>query len=155
MRRPLLATALAVTLIIGFAIALRVTLLVQTPVEDIDPLADIPRSTPAPAAQTPRPAPQPKAEAQPAPPAKTKTKRATAPEPSATPTTTGNVRLSVLPWGEVYVDDRKIGVAPPLRDIALKPGKHRIEVRNPGFASYVQLVDVEAGEEIRIVHRFR
>jgi hypothetical protein len=65
------------------------------------------------------------------------------------------VRLNVLPWGEVYVDDRKFGVAPPLRDVALKPGTHRIEIRNPGFASYVQLVDVKAGEEIRIRHQFR
>ena len=68
---------------------------------------------------------------------------------------TGILRINVLPWGEVYVDDRKFGVAPPLRDVALKPGPHRIEIRNPGFASYVQLVDVKAGEEIRIRHQFR
>ena len=80
--------------------------------------------------------------------------RAPAAEP-ASDAATGTVRLNVLPWGEVHVDDRKFGVAPPLRDIALKPGSHRIEIRNPGFASYVQLVDVKAGEEIRIRHQFQ
>jgi hypothetical protein len=68
---------------------------------------------------------------------------------------TGMVRLNVIPWGEVHVDGKQYGVAPPLRDIALKPGTHRIEIRNPGFASFVQVVDVDPGEEIRIRHRFR
>jgi len=67
---------------------------------------------------------------------------------------TGLVRLVVVPWGEVYVDGQKHGVAPPLRAISLKPGKHRIEIRNPGFESYLQVVDVGADQEIRIRHRF-
>lgn len=157
MRRPLLATALAVALIIGSAIALRVTL--RAPAQEHDPVsyAIAPRAAPEP--EPAKPAPRAKAEtaAEPAP--KTRPTRKTEPQAasrdSAAATATGKVRLNVLPWGEVYVDDRKAGIAPPLRDLALKPGTHRIEIRNPGFASYVQLVDVTAGEEIRIVHRFR
>jgi hypothetical protein len=64
------------------------------------------------------------------------------------------VRLTVLPWGEVYVDGEKAGVAPPLREVALKPGRYRIEIRNPGFAPHLQAVDVRPGEEIKIRHRF-
>jgi hypothetical protein len=93
--------------------------------------------------------PDPSASAKPA---RKSEARSAAAEPDAA---TGTVRLNVQPWGEVYVDDRKLGVAPPLRDMALKPGPHRIEIRNPGFASYVQLVDVKSGEEIRIRHQFQ
>jgi class 3 adenylate cyclase len=160
MRRPLLATALAVTLILATAIVLRLTL--RTPAAES--LADgeaVVADTPAarmpvlePEAATPPPVPvKPKPLASPRPARKPATDSAAAERPEAA--VTGTVRLVILPWGEVYIDGRKFGVAPPLRDIALRPGSHRIEVRNPGFASYVQVVDVTAGEEIRIRHRFR
>ena len=64
------------------------------------------------------------------------------------------MRLTIVPWGEIYLDGEMLGVTPPLRDIALDPGVYRIEIRNPGFASLLQVVEVNAGEEIRIRHRF-
>lgn len=67
---------------------------------------------------------------------------------------TGAVRLTVIPWGEVYLDGEKLGVAPPLRDVVLEPGVYRFEIRNPGFASLMQVVEVNAGEQLRIRHRF-
>lgn len=161
MRRPLLATALAVALIIGTAIALRLTLRApaEMPAEMVTetypPRAK--RTTPDPEVKSAAVKTKPETKAETPPAAKTVRKtetKAPAAEPAAD-AATGTVRLNVLPWGEVYVDDRKYGVAPPLRDVALKPGSHRIEIRNPGFASYVQLVDVKAGEEIRIRHQFR
>lgn len=159
MRRPLLATALAVTLILSTAILLRLALHApgtEAPTAGKHLAADTPTArTPDPlpeAAKPPAPV-KPKALATPRPARKPAAE--TAPVERAETVVTGTVRLSILPWGEVYVDDRKFGVAPPLRDIALRPGSHRIEVRNPGFASYVQVVDVTAGEEIRIRHRFR
>jgi class 3 adenylate cyclase len=160
MRRPLLATALAVTLILATAIGLRLAL--RAPDAEA-PAAGEHLAADTPAARVPEPPP----EAAAPPPAPVKPKPLATPRPARKPAAetapaerterlaTGTVRLNILPWGEVYVDDRKFGVAPPLRDIALRPGSHRIEVRNPGFASYVQVVDVTAGEEIRIRHRFR
>jgi hypothetical protein len=70
------------------------------------------------------------------------------------PVATGEVRFSIVPWGEIYLDGRRLGAAPPLRDIALQPGLHRIEVRNPGFASHSRIIEVRAGDAIRIRHRF-
>jgi hypothetical protein len=67
---------------------------------------------------------------------------------------TGAVRFSIVPWGEIYLDGKRLGAAPPLRDVALQPGLHRIEVRNPGFASHAQVIEIRAGDEIRIRHRF-
>lgn len=158
MRRPLLATTLAVALIIGIAIALRLTL--RTPAAELTQATqtELPGAATEPAIPTGTPQPPPD---QVKPEARSKSARPPAADVTASPrergssATTGVVRLTVLPWGEVYVDAQRFGVAPPLRDIALKPGMHRIELRNPGFASYVQLVEIRAGEEIKIVHRFR
>lgn len=170
MRRPKLATALAVALILGSAVALRVNLRNGTipppPPEEPVAATTLPEPVATPAA--PAPAVQPETKAPPAapvakaePPPRTGLFRKT---PAQTPTpappqpvevATGTVRLIVLPWGEIHIDGQRYGVAPPLRDIALKPGPHRIEIRNPGFASYVQVVEVESGKEIRIRHRFR
>jgi len=166
MRRPPLATALAVALILTLAVGLRPLLRgadtgpIAEPMAEALPPLQRPRPPSAPAQNVP---PEPAAEVVPphaakvAPPPAAKV----APEPTAAvqsrkqTAATGNVRLHIIPWGAVYVDGQKFGVAPPLRDIALKPGAHRIEVRNPGFASFLQDVEVSAGEEIRIRHRFR
>ncbi|MDH4294264.1 MAG: PEGA domain-containing protein, partial [Betaproteobacteria bacterium] len=113
-----------------------------------------PRTTPAVKAPAPvaetqsAPAPRARVESRPAPPPQAR-------ETTPAPVSTGTVRLQILPWGDVYVDGDKFGTAPPLRDVALKAGRHKIEIRNPGFASYVQIVDIRAGEEIRIRHRFQ
>ncbi len=155
MRRPPLATALTVILVLIVAVALRLALHGPN-IEQPAPTAK--KSAPAATVSTPATrAPAPVADAEPA---KAKVERkppplARAREETPPPPATGILRLNVLPWGDVYVDGDKFGTAPPVRDIALKPGKHRIEIRNPGFASYVQVIDVRAGEEIRIRHRFQ
>ncbi len=65
------------------------------------------------------------------------------------------VTVGIHPWGEVYVDDQRIGVSPPLTGFKLDPGRHRIEIRNPGFASYRDTVDLAPGQSIKIKHKFR
>ncbi len=65
------------------------------------------------------------------------------------------VSFAIVPWGEIYVDGEKRGVSPPLRELELSPGQYRIEVRNTTFPKLVRTVEVEAGGEIKIKHRFR
>lgn len=65
------------------------------------------------------------------------------------------VTVGIHPWGEVYVDGKRIGVSPPLTRFNLDPGRHRIEIRNPGFASYRDTVDLAPGQSIKIKHKFR
>ncbi|MGE0558129.1 MAG: PEGA domain-containing protein [Burkholderiales bacterium] len=170
MRRPKLATALAVALILGSAVALRVNLRNGTippppPAEPVtaetppEPVAMPAAPAPALQSETKTPPAAPVAKAEPPPRAdffrKTPVEAPPPPPPQPVEVATGTVRLIILPWGEIHVDGQRYGVAPPLRDIALQPGPHRIEVRNPGFASYVQVVEVESDKEIRIRHRFR
>lgn len=154
MRRPPLATGLMVALILLAAIGIRIVLEgVEARAKKQAELAEstviMPRPLPArpPAAETP---PAPVADARPAPQPRPAKKAAVVEEAA-----TGTLRLAVLPWGEIYINGNKYGVSPPLRDIALKPGLYKIEVRNPGFASYLQVVEIRSGEEIRIRHRFR
>lgn len=156
MRRPPLATALAVTLILLVAVGLRLALKgTAIPGKPAETEVVMPRPLPAapPTVEAPKaaPAPAPVAEAKPAP----KPKPAKKSAPAETDAATGTLRLSVLPWGEIHINGHQYGVSPPLRDVALKPGIYKVEIRNPGFASYLQVVEVQSGEEIRIRHRFR
>ena len=154
MRRPPLATGLMVALILLAAIGIRIVhegveARAKKQAELAESTVIMPRPLPArpPTAETP---PAPVADARPAPQPRPAKKAAVVEEAA-----TGTLRLAVLPWGEIYINGNKYGVSPPLRDIALKPGLYKIEVRNPGFASYLQVVEIRSGEEIRIRHRFR
>ena len=65
------------------------------------------------------------------------------------------LRFAISPWGELFVDDQKVGIAPPMRELEVEPGRYRIEVRNTTFPAYRQTVDAKPGDEIRIKHKFR
>lgn len=68
---------------------------------------------------------------------------------------TAQLALSVQPWGEIYVNGKRQGVTPPLRELKLPPGKHTIEVRNSAFPSYSETIVVDADTVNRIRHRFQ
>ena len=65
------------------------------------------------------------------------------------------IRITALPWAEVYVDGRKQGVSPPLRSITVLPGKHQVELRNSSFPVHVETIDAKPGESITIRFRFQ
>ena len=96
------------------------------------------------------PTPPPKAQSK-APKREPETVVATAPASSRDAV----IHIVALPWAEVYVDGARQGVSPPLRSIPIKPGKHRVELRNSSFPSHFETVDVRSGAEISIRHRFR
>jgi class 3 adenylate cyclase len=84
----------------------------------------------------------------------TKSAAATPPEKKKAAEPRVSVLLAILPWGEVYVDGQKKGVTPPLKNLSLAPGAHRIEIRNTEFTPYVTTVNGAGGEKIRIQHKF-
>jgi serine/threonine-protein kinase len=63
--------------------------------------------------------------------------------------------FAIAPWGEIYVNGKKRGVSPPLREVQVNPGEHTIEVRNTTFPPLVRTVSVEPGERLRIQHKFQ
>ena len=74
---------------------------------------------------------------------------------AAAPLREATLNIVALPWAEVFVDGTRQGVSPPLRAVPLRPGRHRIELRNGSFPPHVQTVDLRPGTEVSITHRFR
>ncbi len=63
--------------------------------------------------------------------------------------------FAVAPWGEVYVNGKKVGVSPPLAEIKLAPGKYAVEIRNTTFPAYRETIELRAQTSIRIRHKFQ
>jgi eukaryotic-like serine/threonine-protein kinase len=70
-------------------------------------------------------------------------------------TANARVTLAISPWGEVFVDGKARGTAPPLVELRLPPGTHRVEIRNSSFAPYIATLDLETGASHRIKHKFK
>lgn len=108
------------------------------------------RSAGAPAKTAPHAEASPATTAAPARP----TARATATVLPAQNASKGTLRLAIEPWGEIYVDGVRRGVSPPLKQLSLPAGNHRVEIRNPGAAHVSRNVEVDAGKQVIFTHRF-
>jgi hypothetical protein len=62
--------------------------------------------------------------------------------------------FDIKPYGDVYVDGAMKGRSPPLAQLALAPGAHRIEVRNGRQLPLVTEVELATGEQMQIRHSF-
>jgi class 3 adenylate cyclase len=144
-RRPRLGTALAVVTILAVAVGLRVSL--ERPETVATPSPASRKASRAPAAENPVAASAKKPQRTP-PAAKAET------GPSAA-AGGGILLFTVRPWGEVYVDGKHQGEAPPLYELRLGSGKHTLEIRNPEYLPHVQTVDVSPGARIEIKHWFQ
>ncbi len=79
---------------------------------------------------------------------------AVAPPPPPPPPQTGTLLVAVQPWGEIFVDGKRRGVASPLASLELSPGSHRVEIRNTWQPPYYTNITVQPGGTQRIEHRF-
>jgi PEGA domain-containing protein len=66
----------------------------------------------------------------------------------------GTVSLEVRPRGEVYVDGVYHGRIPPLTEVQLPPGPHRVQLRNPGSLTHNVTIEVKPGERMTLAHTF-
>jgi eukaryotic-like serine/threonine-protein kinase len=142
------APAALLAILGGWAIARRAANHSQPAVQTATPVAapvvDAPRNTgivEAAAASEPPRAPAPAA--------------AVMNETPATAKPMARLALAVTPWGEVYVDGKKKGVSPPLKEIMLAPGPHMIEIRNTTFQPYTETVNLGAAARAKIRHKFQ
>ncbi len=53
------------------------------------------------------------------------------------------------PWGMLIIDDRIIGNTPQLH-VELTPGRHNLRIVQEGFAPYEQVVEIAAGDSVRL-----
>lgn len=65
----------------------------------------------------------------------------------------GTVQIAVTPWGEVFVDGKSQGVAPPLTHLSLPLGAHSVEIHN-GDDQYAVKIKVTSDNETRVTHHF-
>jgi hypothetical protein len=86
---------------------------------------------------------------------------ASVPKPQATPVaaapapSTGKIRFSIKPWGEIVVDGRTRGVSPPIKELSIPEGRHRIEIRNGAFPGYDTELVIKAGSSDSISYSFK
>lgn len=66
----------------------------------------------------------------------------------------GRVVLRVSPWGRISVNGNAMGTTPPLTQVELPEGTHRIEVSNPAAAPVIKTVQVKKGEPVVLSHQF-
>lgn len=70
------------------------------------------------------------------------------------PAASSAVRVSVRPWGEVFIDGKSRGISPPLGEVKLSPGKHAVTIRNPASPDYHTTITVGRGGSGAISHVF-
>jgi serine/threonine protein kinase len=63
-------------------------------------------------------------------------------------------KLSIKPWGEVYVNGENKGVSPPLKALTLKPGEYKIEIRNGDYPARNLTIKLKSGEVFKLNHAF-
>jgi len=52
------------------------------------------------------------------------------------------------------VDGKTRGVSPPIKELSITEGRHRIEIRNSTFPGYSSEVNIKAGSRVSIAHTF-
>lgn len=76
--------------------------------------------------------------------------KADAPPSAALPALEGGrLVINVLPWGNVFVDDRAAGYPPVVLE-GLAPGKHVIRVKRDGYRTIEHTIELEDGEDERV-----
>ncbi len=127
-----------------------------SPSEESNPPA-VTLSLPAPTIAPPSPAPASTALDEQVP-ARTLVNSTNVPPASAKSDTpapkSGKIQFAIKPWGEIVVDGKKRGVSPPIKELSVPEGRHRIEIRNSTFPGYAGEVDINAGSKVSIVHSF-
>jgi hypothetical protein len=64
------------------------------------------------------------------------------------------VRISANPGTEVFVDGELAGTVPPIVELSLLPGQHRIRYRIPDYQELETEVEVRSGADNSFSHRF-
>ena len=62
--------------------------------------------------------------------------------------------LAVRPEGVVYINGKRTGLSPPMKQLALKPGRYNVEIRNDAFQPHRQSIDLRRTAKVTIVHDF-
>jgi hypothetical protein len=70
------------------------------------------------------------------------------------PHSLARVAFEIRPWGEVYVNGKKQGPSPPIRELKLKPGRYIVEIRNGALPPYRGTIDLRTKAKTKVTHDF-
>ncbi len=65
------------------------------------------------------------------------------------------LKINVIPWGEVYLDERFIGITPFYKEIIVEPGKRVLKIKNPNYPIYQETIDFKKGEIIERIIKLK
>ncbi|HET7728745.1 MAG TPA: PEGA domain-containing protein [Usitatibacter sp.] len=60
------------------------------------------------------------------------------------------VKIEVKPRGELFVDGVSQGRTPPLTELRIPPGKHKLSIRNPGYRPVELNLDLKPGQKTTV-----
>ncbi len=63
----------------------------------------------------------------------------------------GYLDVSVVPWGEIYLDDNFVETTPIKSPVRIEGGHYLLTVKNPYFKPYEQEIEIRPGETAEIV----
>ena len=72
----------------------------------------------------------------------------TRPRPAAPAAASAKLSLSTQPPGTLFIDDRQIR-STPIINLEITPGRHRVQVKRDGFASFDTVFTAAPGQEIK------
>jgi len=67
----------------------------------------------------------------------------------------GYVFITVVPWGDIYVDDLKRDTTPLSKPIIVSAGVRRLRIHNPSFQDIIQNLKVIPGDTMRLNFNFQ
>lgn len=65
-----------------------------------------------------------------------------------------HLQLAVEPWGDVYINQQKVAVTPPVKELNLAAGVYTIEIRNSELPAFVQTIALKAQTIYRLTYQF-
>jgi serine/threonine protein kinase len=63
-------------------------------------------------------------------------------------------KLSIKPWGEIFVNGETKGVSPPIKALTLAPGEYNVEIRNGDYSPHKISIKLKSGEIFKLNHAF-
>jgi serine/threonine protein kinase len=63
-------------------------------------------------------------------------------------------KLSIKPWGEIFVNGETKGVSPPIKALTLAPGEYNVEIRNGDYPPHKISIKLKSGEIFKLNHTF-
>jgi serine/threonine protein kinase len=58
------------------------------------------------------------------------------------------LKVTVMPWAKIYIDDRYIETTPIARSLTVTPGEHRVRLENPDFKVWDQKKTFVSGQTV-------